>query len=115
MSKHTTSTSVKQIVDKYRDQTPQESVEDRIRELDEQATSMATISAITIGILGALILGAGMVLTMVYTQYFALGVVVGIVGIVVLCLVLPAYQRVLKNEQDRRRAEILELSASIRR
>ncbi|MBD5519296.1 MAG: hypothetical protein HDR07_12730 [Lachnospiraceae bacterium] len=46
------------------------------------------IGATLIGIVGALLLGVGMCLTMVWSGYMVVGIIVGIVGIVVLlCLI----------------------------
>lgn len=47
-----------------------------------------TIGAILIGIAGALLLGAGMCLTMVWGNMVA-GIIVGIVGIIVLLCLIP--------------------------
>ena len=47
-----------------------------------------TIGAMLIGIIGALLLGVGMCLTMVWSNMVA-GIIVGIVGIVVLLCLIP--------------------------
>jgi len=47
-----------------------------------------TIGAVLIGIMGALLLGVGMCLTMVWSNMI-LGIVIGIVGIVVLLMLIP--------------------------
>lgn len=47
-----------------------------------------TIGAILIGIIGALLFGVGMCLTMVWSN-MVLGIVVGVVGIVVLLCLIP--------------------------
>lgn len=47
-----------------------------------------TIGAILIGIMGALLLGVGMCLTMVWS-HMIIGIVIGIVGIVVLLCLIP--------------------------
>lgn len=47
-----------------------------------------TIGAILIGIIGALLLGVGMCLTMVWSN-MVLGIIVGVVGIVVLLCLIP--------------------------
>lgn len=48
-----------------------------------------TIGAVLIGIAGALLLGVGMCLTMVWSGYMVAGIIVGIVGIVVLLSLIP--------------------------
>ena len=47
------------------------------------------IGATLIGIVGALLLGVGMCLTMVWSGYMVVGIIVGIVGIVVLLSLIP--------------------------
>ncbi len=47
-----------------------------------------TIGATLLGVLGALLLGVGMCLSMVFSKML-LGIVVGIIGIVVLLLLIP--------------------------
>lgn len=47
-----------------------------------------TVAAVAVGVLGALLLGVGMCLTMVFSQ-MVIGIIVGLVGIVVLLLLIP--------------------------
>lgn len=48
-----------------------------------------TIGATLIGIAGALLLGVGMCMTMVWSGYMVAGIIVGIVGILVLLCLIP--------------------------
>lgn len=48
-----------------------------------------TIGAALIGIAGALLFGIGMCLTMVWSGYMVVGIIVGIAGIVVLLCLIP--------------------------
>lgn len=48
-----------------------------------------TIGATLIGIAGVLLFGIGMCLTMVWSGYMVVGIIVGIVGIVVLLCLIP--------------------------
>ena len=48
-----------------------------------------TIGATLIGIAGALLLGVGMCMTMVWDRYMVIGILIGIVGIVVLLGLIP--------------------------
>ena len=47
-----------------------------------------TVGAVVVGVLGALLLGVGMCLTMVFGK-MVLGIVIGLVGIVVLLMLIP--------------------------
>lgn len=48
-----------------------------------------TLGATLIGITGALLFGVGMCLTMVWSGYMVVGIIIGIVGIVVLLCLIP--------------------------
>ena len=54
-----------------------------------ECTQGKAIGATLIGIVGALLLGVGMCLTMVWSGYMVIGIIVGIVGIVVLLCLIP--------------------------
>lgn len=47
-----------------------------------------TVLSVVVGVLGALLLGVGMCLTMVFSQMIA-GIIVGLIGIVVLLMLIP--------------------------
>jgi len=47
-----------------------------------------TVAAVLVGIIGALLLGVGMCLCMVFAK-MALGIVIGLIGIVVLLMLIP--------------------------
>ena len=47
-----------------------------------------TVGAVLVGLLGALLLGVGMCLSMVFAK-MVLGIVVGVIGIVVLLMLIP--------------------------
>ena len=50
--------------------------------------SAKTLGAVAVGVLGALLLGVGMCLTMVFGK-MVLGIVIGLIGIVVLLMLIP--------------------------
>ncbi len=89
---------------------------EQLRKLHNSATQKAQAWAIAIGVIGALILGTGMSLAM--TELGAalgafamiLGIVIGVVGMVLVALAYPAYNRVLKKERERIAPEILRLT-----
>lgn len=53
----------------------------QLAELDREKTRGATVKALAVGIVSALVLGIGMCCTMVWTQLMVLGVIVGLAGI----------------------------------
>ena len=84
---------------------------DKLRRLDASVSEKATVVSIIVGIVGALILGVGMCCTMVWKEiWFIPGVVIGLVGMAVIALAYPVYQKVLKKEREKIAPEIIRLT-----
>lgn len=89
---------------------------EQLRALDAGATSRATMYAIIVGVLGALLLGAGMSMmmtdfgAMLGSSRFLVGIGIGMVGIVLVVCAYPLYQRILKKEREKIAPEILRLT-----
>ena len=89
----------------------EESKMERLRKLDESATRPGTIAAVTLGVIGALLLGVGMSCTMVWdTSLFVPGVIIGITGIALGIAAYPVYSRVTKKRREKLAPEILRLT-----
>lgn len=103
---------LKKIRSKY---VPQEENKlEQLRRLDAQVGQKASMYAIIIGIIGALILGTGMSCCMVWGgALFIPGVVIGVIGIAVIALAYPLYNRTLQKERDRVAPEILRLTEEL--
>lgn len=89
---------------------PEENKLELLHRLDRQAERPGTIASIIVGTICTLLLGIGMVLTMVYTRYFALGIVIGLIGIAGIALTYPLYLHITKKERRKIAPEILRLS-----
>lgn len=108
---------VQKIRDKYIKK--EESKMESLRKLDEAVTNKATTKALIIGILGALILGTGMSLFM--TEFGnvlgslkpILGIGVGILGMLLVAVAYPVYQKTLAKEKEKAASEILRLSEEL--
>ena len=92
---------------------------EQLRTLHAVPTQKAQAWAIAIGVIGALIMGTGMSLAMTELgemlgshREFAMliGIVIGIVGMVLVALAYPIYNRVLKKQREKIAPEILRLS-----
>lgn len=89
---------------------------DQLRKLDRSAGKRAQSWAITLGIIGTLIMGSGMSLVMTELSALAgefamvIGIAVGIVGMVLVALAYPVYNAILKRERQRIAPEILRLT-----
>ena len=105
--------SAQQIVEMYAYEGPENTVEDQIVAIEESLCKRASIKAIAIGIIGCLLLGIGMSLTMATSDYFVLGIIVGIIGLVIVCANYPLYQRDLTKLREAAKPRIMELAASL--
>lgn len=89
----------------------------QLRRLDASVYCKGTVVSLVIGIIGALIMGAGMSLVMTdigaklgMTSVMVPGIVIGVVGMIGVCLAYPVYQAVTKHERERIAPEIIRLS-----
>lgn len=94
----------------------------QLRRLDRSASQKAQAWAITFGILGALILGTGMSLFMsdlgallctCRNLAMVIGIIVGVVGLILVALAYPLYNRILQKERQRIAPEILRLTEEL--
>ena len=89
---------------------------DQLRKLHAIPTKKARAASLTIGIIGALIMGTGMSLAMTEigaalgSLAMILGIAVGLVGVVLAALAYLLYNRVLKKQREKIAPEILRLS-----
>lgn len=98
---------------------PEEDKMTKLRRLDASVTQKASVTALVIGIIGVLLFGCGMSLIMTdisealdihgSTVMFA-GVIVGVVGIALVCCTYPIYNRVVKKEREKVAPEIIRLT-----
>lgn len=87
----------------------------QIKKLDAAVERKATIKAITVGVIGALIMGAGMSIIMeASASFFVAGIVVGLIGMAVMAIAFPIHKRTLKKEREAVAAQILALSQEIK-
>ena len=108
---------IKNIRKKYLAPKENEDKMERLRRLDKSVSDKATTKSLVIGIIGALIMGIGMSLVMTdigaslgTMLAMIIGISVGIIGIVLVCLAYPIYNRTLKKEREKIAPEILRLT-----
>jgi len=88
----------------------------QLRKLHAVPAQKAQTWAISVGVIGALIMGTGMSLAMtdigaaLGSLAMVLGIAVGLVGMVLVALAYPLYNRVLKQQREKIAPEILRLS-----
>ena len=89
---------------------------EQLRKLHAIPTQKAQAASLAVGIIGALIMGTGMSLAMtdigaaLGSLAMVIGIAVGIVGMVLVALAYPLYNRVLKKQREKIAPEILRLS-----
>ena len=91
----------------------------QLRRLDAGVTQKASVISLVFGVIGALILGFGMSLAMtnlgeILGSYRGMamlfGIIIGIVGIVLVSLAYPLYNRIVKKEREKIAPEIIRLT-----
>lgn len=89
---------------------------EQLRVLDASVGKKATVVSIVVGIIGTLVMGLGMSLTIsefgeiIGNLAMPVGIVLGVVGMVVLACAYPLYNRTLKKEREKIAPEILRLT-----
>ena len=108
---------IKAIRQKYAAPAPTEDKMTQLRRLDAAVTQKATTVSLVFGIIGALIMGIGMSLVMTdignilgTTLALVIGIITGIIGIILVCLAYPIYNRTLKKEREKIAPEIIRLT-----
>ena len=98
---------------------PEEDKMEQLRRLDRRAAQKAQACAIALGVVGTLLLGTGMSLAMtelgslVGDLAMVIGIGIGVVGLVLVALAYPVYNRILQKERTRIAPEILRLSEEL--
>ena len=108
---------IKAIRKKYAVQEQTEDKMAQLRRLDAGVDSKATVAALVVGMIGALVMGTGMSLVMTEIGAFLgtvmamiVGIGLGVIGIILVCLAYPLYNRTLKKEREKIAPEILRLT-----
>lgn len=89
---------------------------EELRKLHAVPTQKAQTASLSVGIIGALIMGTGMSLAMtdigaaLGSLAMVIGIAIGIVGMALVALAYPIYNRVLKKQREKIAPEILRLT-----
>ena len=110
---------IKAIRKKYAASEEAEDKMTQLRKLDASVTQKASVVSLILGVIGSLIMGSGMSLVMTDlgsalklggTLALLLGLVLGVVGIVLVSLAYPIYNKLVKKEKERVAPEIIRLA-----
>ncbi len=85
---------------------------DELQKLDNKVNLPATILTYTLGILGSLVLGIGMCISMkiILKDLFILGIIIGIIGIIMILINYPLYKKVLDSRRKKYSNQIIEIT-----
>lgn len=102
---------IKNIRKKYVNATSEEDKMEYLRKLDAGVYQKGTMASIIVGVIGTLMLGIGMCCAMIWQEFwFIPGIIIGIIGIGVLTLAYPLYQKVIQKEREKIAPEIIKLT-----
>mgnify|MGYP002797225060 FL=1 len=88
---------------------------EQLRQMDKRVSRKGTIISIIIGVIGWLLLGIGMCCTMEWAgRWFVPGIVIGVIGIVMIALAYPLYERITKKERKKIAPLILKLADELK-
>lgn len=87
---------------------------EQLRKLDRSVKRPGSMLGIMIGVIGSLVMGAGMSLSMVWTDTLMVpGIVLGILGILLIAAACPVYKIVTKKQREKIAPIILALSEEL--
>ena len=88
---------------------------EQLRQMDMRVSRKGTIISIIIGVIGCLLLGIGMCCTMEWAgRWFVPGIIIGVIGIVMIALAYPLYERITKKERKKIAPLILKLADELK-
>lgn len=99
---------IENIKKSYESETPAKTKLAELKELDKKVKTPVRVFAYVFGIIGALVLGTGMCLAMkVIGDLMILGIIIGIVGIAMVSVCYPIYQRLLDSRKAKYKDAII--------
>ena len=105
---------IEKIRDKYTEKKPDDMT--RLKALDKESESIATMVSIIAGVVGILVFGTGLSLYLselgdaLGEAVLPVSILVGLVGVILMVSAFPLYMHTLKKEREKRKDEILALA-----
>lgn len=102
---------IKKIREKYSAPEEQEDKMEQLRRLDRSVTKPGMVVSLIVGIIGSLIMGTGMSMSMVWgNDLFIPGIIIGVVGILGIIAAYPIYNSITKKQREKLAPEIIRLT-----
>ena len=90
---------------------PEEDKMEKLRRLDQNTTKEGSAKAMTVGILGSLLLGVGMCCCIVWKGFwFIPGIIIGLAGLAIAGIANPLYYKVVEKARKKIAPEVLKLA-----
>ena len=105
---------IEKIRDKYTEKKPDDMT--RLKALDKESESIATMVSIIAGVVGILVFGTGLSLYLselgdaLGEAVLPVSILVGLVGVILMVSAFPLYMHTLRKEREKRKDEILALA-----
>ena len=105
---------IERIRDKYTEKKPDDMT--RLKALDKESESIATMVSIIAGVVGILVFGTGLSLYLselgdaLGEAVLPVSILVGLVGVILMVSAFPLYMHTLRKEREKRKDEILALA-----
>lgn len=85
-----------------------------LRKLDRDVTKPGTIWSIVVGFVGCMLFGLGMCCVMVWAgSVFVLGIVIGVIGMALMGMAIPVYNKITAREREKIAPQILALTEEL--
>lgn len=85
-----------------------------LRKLDRDVTKPGTIWSIVVGFVGCMLFGLGMCCVMVWADsVFVLGIIIGVIGMVLMGMAIPVYNKITAREREKIAPQILALTEEL--
>lgn len=102
---------IKKIREKYIPAVKKEDKMELLRRLDKSASVPGTTVSLIVGIIGVLVMGAGMSFIMVWgDKLFVSGIIIGIIGMLAAACAYPIYGIVTKRRRKKLAPQIMKLT-----
>ena len=85
-----------------------------LRNLDRSAKKPGRTTSITIGIIASLFLGGGMALIMEWQNFMAIGLILGLIGLIGMLITYPIYNSMTKEQRKKLAPQIIQLTNELK-
>lgn len=100
---------IENILNDYLPKDKKESKIETLRKLDFKVKNIPMIIGLSIGIIGTLVFGLGLTFILEWNNLI-LGIIISILGLIIICLAYPLYNKIYNNMKNKYKDQIIEIS-----